>query len=211
MEFWLKQDEKEFRLPVNPEVFEHSMGKLNMIVNVSDVGEVNLLGKSRLSEINIESFFPYQEYYFCEYSGFPDPYKCVNLIKEFMNRGQVRLLITETDINKIYYIEDFRYGERDGSRDVYYSISLREYKPIKVKTISKSNNVNPKVDTIISTKPRQGNTDKVVPKTYTVQEKDTLWDISKRFYGNGSKYIELAKKNNIKNPNNITSGQVIIL
>ena len=46
---------------------------------------------------------------------------------------------------------------------------------------------------------------------YTVQRGDTLWGIAKKFYGNGSKYPEIAKANNISNPDIIHTGQVILI
>jgi len=37
---------------------------------------------------------------------------------------------------------------------------------------------------------------------------DTLWHIAKKYLGNGARYPEIAKLNNIKNPNLIYPGQV---
>lgn len=48
-------------------------------------------------------------------------------------------------------------------------------------------------------------------KYYTIQKEDTLWGIAKKFYGNGSRYQEIAKANNIANPNVISVGQRIII
>ena len=45
--------------------------------------------------------------------------------------------------------------------------------------------------------------------TYKVQRGDTLWSIAKKYMGDGSKYTELAKYNNIANPNVIVPGTVI--
>ena len=42
---------------------------------------------------------------------------------------------------------------------------------------------------------------------YIVQPGDTLWGIAKKFYGSGSEYPRIAKKNRIKNPNIIFEGQ----
>ena len=47
------------------------------------------------------------------------------------------------------------------------------------------------------------------PNSYVVVKGDTLWDIAKRYLGNALRYPELAKLNNIKNPNLIYPGQVI--
>lgn len=50
-------------------------------------------------------------------------------------------------------------------------------------------------------------------KTYTVKSGDCLWNIAKKYTGDGSKYTELynANKNIIKNPNIIYAGQVLTL
>jgi len=50
-----------------------------------------------------------------------------------------------------------------------------------------------------------------VKKTYTVLSGDTLWGISKKFCGDGSRYTEIATANNIKNPNIISVGQVLTI
>ncbi len=46
---------------------------------------------------------------------------------------------------------------------------------------------------------------------YTVVKGDNLWDISVRAYGNGFRWTEIAKANNLVNPRVIHSGNVLIL
>ena len=46
---------------------------------------------------------------------------------------------------------------------------------------------------------------------YTVVKGDTLWGIAQKFYGNGSRYPEIAKANNISNPNLIRVGQKLLI
>ena len=48
-------------------------------------------------------------------------------------------------------------------------------------------------------------------KYYTVVKGDTLWGIAQKFYGNGSRYPEIAKANNISNPNLIRVGQKLLI
>ena len=50
-------------------------------------------------------------------------------------------------------------------------------------------------------------------RTYTVKEGDCLWNIAKKFYGNGSAYTKIydANTNKIANPNLIYPGQVFVI
>jgi nucleoid-associated protein YgaU len=49
------------------------------------------------------------------------------------------------------------------------------------------------------------------PRTYTVVSGDTLWAISERFYGDGSKYQVIADASGIPNPDLIHPGQVLTI
>lgn len=50
-------------------------------------------------------------------------------------------------------------------------------------------------------------------RTYTVKRGDCLWNIAKRFYGNGAKYTRIydANTNKIANPNLIYPGQIFVI
>ncbi|MDP2649411.1 MAG: LysM peptidoglycan-binding domain-containing protein [bacterium] len=54
-------------------------------------------------------------------------------------------------------------------------------------------------------------TKKISGEKYTVVEGDNLWDISIRAYGDGFKWLEIAKVNNLSNPNLIYPGDVFKL
>lgn len=49
------------------------------------------------------------------------------------------------------------------------------------------------------------------PRTYTVVSGDTLWAISERFYGDGSKYQRIADASGVANPDLIHPGQVLTI
>jgi LysM repeat protein len=49
------------------------------------------------------------------------------------------------------------------------------------------------------------------PRTHTVVSGDTLFNIAKQYLGDGNRYMELAKANNIANPDHIEVGQVITI
>jgi len=48
-------------------------------------------------------------------------------------------------------------------------------------------------------------------RTHKVARGDTLWGIAQKYYGNGSRYPEIAKANNISNPDLIHVGQTLII
>lgn len=52
---------------------------------------------------------------------------------------------------------------------------------------------------------------KITGGTYTVQKGDNLWKIAVRAYGDGYKWVEIARENNLTNPNIIHSGNVLRL
>ncbi len=45
--------------------------------------------------------------------------------------------------------------------------------------------------------------------TYKVQKGDSLWTIAQKFYGNGTRYKEIASANSIADPNKIQVGQIL--
>jgi len=48
-------------------------------------------------------------------------------------------------------------------------------------------------------------------KTYVVKQGETLYSIARKIYGNGYKYEDLAKDNNISEPANLLEGQKLII
>lgn len=56
-------------------------------------------------------------------------------------------------------------------------------------------------------------TTKTTTRTYTVKKGDCLWNIAKKYYGNGALYTKIynANKNLIKNPDLIYVGWVLII
>ncbi len=48
-------------------------------------------------------------------------------------------------------------------------------------------------------------------KSYTVISGDDLWNIARREYGNGYKWVDIASANSLKNPDVIHAGNVLVL
>jgi nucleoid-associated protein YgaU len=85
-------------------------------------------------------------------------------------------------------------------------------------------NVTPEVSTIATATPtptvstndeqfsstKRGNNE-IVGSAYTVKHGDTMWDIAVRAYGDGYRWPEIVKANNITNPGLIFSGNKLII
>jgi putative chitinase len=52
---------------------------------------------------------------------------------------------------------------------------------------------------------------KISGVTYTIESGDDLWDIAVRAYGDGYKWVDIAKANNLTDPNLIFSGNILKL
>ena len=131
MEFWLMQDSEKLQLPVPPSSYAIKRSQNNSTIVVEGLGEVSFIGKPKLAEIpTIESFFPAQVYSWCQYSTFPTPKACIDLIEKWIASGKpIRYLVTGA-INTECTTESFEHGERDGTGDVYFSLTLKEYRTI---------------------------------------------------------------------------------
>lgn len=208
MEFWLKKSNSDkIMLPVNPESFAFTEKHNNTSVNVNSIGEVNLLGKRDLKTGTISSHFPKRDRNYANNSGRQAPYTYINKLLSWKSSGKpVQLIITVTKINFQVTIETLKYGEQDGTGDVYYDLILKEYRAVEIKKTKLKKTKKKK------SKPKRPAAKKKT-KTYTVKSGDCLWNIAKRFYGNGAQYTKIynANRGKIKNPNLIYPGQVLTI
>lgn len=210
MEIWLRQANNTFRFPVIPPSFEINGNATINTSNILGIGDIAVFGGLGLKTIELSSFFPNQEYSFCNYNGFPKPYDCINLIESWMREGYIlRFIITETNINFECIIADFNYREQDYSRDVYFTLSLKEYRRIQISKVSINN--DEKLSSEKNVPLTKGFDTK--QKTHKVVEGDTLFKIAKKYYGNGDSWEKIYKANEdkIKDPSVIKNGWILII
>lgn len=63
----------------------------------------------------------------------------------------------------------------------------------------------------ILTTEKNTNSQVSLPSTHTVTKDETLWSISETYFGSGYNWIDIAKTNNLKNPDRIEEGQVLTI
>lgn len=207
MEFWLQKENDKLQLPVKPSDYQVTVAHKNTVVNVIQAGDINLIGNTGLRGITLSSFFPAKDYNFSNNSERKEPLAYVKKIEGWRTSGEpIRVIITGV-LNMECTIESFSYGEQDATRDIYFSMALKEYKKIKTKTAT--SNVATAQTSSRTTQPANSNSG----STYTVKSGDSLWKIAKKFYGDGAQYEKIynANKDKIKNPNLIYAGQVLTI
>ena len=130
MEIWLKGS-KAVQIPVLPPEYSVTSKQNNVTVNVITKGEVTLKGKRGLQEISFSSFFPkrYDSAY-CSVRNLKSPTEYVRTIEKMKREGTVKLIITGTPINYRVTIESFEWGENDGTGDISYTLTFKEYRSV---------------------------------------------------------------------------------
>ena len=125
---YLQCNGDKIQFPIPPSKFDVEVSQGNQTININNIGELNMLGKTGLLQIHFSSFFPAQDYYFCLCTP-DDPYTYVKTIDSWRTSGKpARFSIAGTPVNYAVSIDNFRWGEHDGSSDVYFNIDFKEYK-----------------------------------------------------------------------------------
>ena len=201
---------EKLTLPITPESFEITDTWNNEELNINSIGLITMIGKRGLKSVTISSFFPKHGYSFIVPGGTVpshaekevkqvgkrsyeitgnnitvyDPWELVKKLQSW--RGKIlTLFISDTGecVSWPCVIDgDFPYGERDGTGDVYYSLTLKEYKKTNTKrTIAKPKQIN--------------KTAGLSSAVYTTKKGDTINKICRKLFGSTSKKKKLYTKN----------------
>ena len=196
-EIWLG----DFRFPIKQkELSVYEENDVSSVI-IDGFGEISKTTNMKLRTFTIESFFydptkpvpSYAKPYTRNINSMED----INWFLHDIQRSNkvVPFKIFGMDVDTKVQISKYEWMSKDGTGDMYYNLTLIEYKEPSVENAVKES--------------REKETNKEIEnvKAYKVQSGDTLYNIAKRFYGDGNKYLELADKNGISNPNFILDGQ----
>ena len=215
-------------LPIAPEKFTLKVKNANKTMTLINDGEINLLKEAGLTDLEFDALIPAVQYPFATYDGKfrPTSYFTNHFEKLKLSKKPFQFIVSRKmpngkllfDTNMSVSLESYTIKE-DAKQgfDLLVSFKLKQYKSfgtkiIKVETPKKEE--EPPKATVQTQRPPSENEPK--PKqetTYTVKSGDCLWNIAKKFYGDGSKYTKIyeANKDKISNPNLIYAGQVFVI
>lgn len=210
--------------PIAPSKLQLKITNNNKTMTLIDEGEINILKQAGLTDISFDLLLPNVKYPFAVYkSGFENAkYYLDELEKMKTEKKPFQFIVTRLfpngkmlfDTNMKVSLESYEIQENaDEGFDVVVSVKLKQYKDYGTKICNITfENSKPTVS-VETTRPTETSPAPSTNKTYTVQKGDCLWNIAKKFYGNGSKYtvIYKANKDKIKNPNLIYPGQVLTI
>ena len=197
MEIYLGTDNDKIRFPVVPPSIGVNRNNNIDTESVIKLGEVPIFNGTSLKTIEFTSFFPNQEYNFCDYTGFMKPYEFSEKIQKWMYEGKpLRVIVTDSPTNMQCLIQQFDTVEQDGTRDLYFTLNLLEYRPIEVPSLSGSSSSSSSDNLTRPSEEITNNTQ----KTHKVVKGDCLWDIAQKYYGKGSLYPKIKEANKTKYP-----------
>lgn len=208
---------KTMLLPVTPENYEVTTEEQVETVKLATIGDINIPTFNTPKAISIEGIFSTNENRYLNKNLIPELIKntidYVNVINKWKEEHDIiRVLIVprgtiESRLDAKFYIKSLSInGEYEAIGDIGYIIYCVEYREeIEGKSTETTNTRSVPESKKEPAEPKQ--------RTYTVKKGDSLWNISRKYYGNGNQYAKIlsANKGKIKNANLIYPGQTFVI
>ena len=216
---------KKCLLPIAPPKLTVKINNANETVTLINEGEINILKKAELTDIEFECRIPQEKYPFAVYKS---EFKGADYFLEYFeslktSKKPFQFIVCRKrptgkrlfDTNIKVSMEDYKITEdAKNGFDILVKIKLKQWRDYGTKTVNITFNMEkPKA----SVEPQREAVSSPAPaaaQTYTVVKGDCLWNIAKKFYGNGSKYSIIYNANTSViggNPNLIYPGQVLTI
>lgn len=193
-EFYFKIGSEVLTFPITPDELTIKVGSNNKTITLVNEGDVNILKSPSLIEVEFEARFPMRKYPFSrEVLPFTEYFTMFEELKE--QRQHFRFIVARAtpsgkrtwDTNLLVALEQFEINESaDEGDDVLITFKLKQYKEYGVVKIKNG---------AATSSSSSSSTQTQTAKTYTVKSGDCLWNIAKRFYGEGSKWTVIYDAN----------------
>lgn len=210
-------------LPIPPKKLELKISNQNKTYDLMNYSEINVLKNPGLTSIEFEVLLPNVKYPFAMYKNdFQNAKYYLGILENLkVNKSAFQFIVIRKfpngtgifDTNIKVSLEDYTITDStDEGFDTKVKIKLKQYREYSTKTVQVTiKQYKPPVVTRTVTTNNTAAASKPSGQNYTVRSGDCLWNIAKRFYGNGSQYTKIynANRDKIKNPNLIYPNQVL--
>ena len=186
-------------LPVTPPSLKITVGSTNKTVTLINEGEINILKSPSLTEVTFEARFPSRKYPFArDARTFDYYYDKFMALKE--NKKPFHFIVLrhtpngiptwDTDLTVALESFDIKESADEGD-DVLVNFKLKQWKNYGTKSVVVSGHTIKKTSGGSNSRVTKEST----REDWTVQNGDTLWNISKSVYGDGSKWEKIYNAN----------------
>ena len=210
-------------LPIPPKKLELKISNQNKTYDLMNYSEINVLKSPGVTSIEFEVLLPNVKYPFAMYKNdFQNAKYYLGILENLkVNKSAFQFIVIRKfpngtgifDTNIKVSLEDYTITDStDEGFDTKVKIKLKQYREYSTKTVQVTiKQYKPPVVTRTVTTNNTAAASKPSGQNYTVRRGDCLWNIAKRFYGNGSQYTKIynANRDKIKNPNLIYPNQVL--
>ena len=178
----------KLRIPALPPSITYRCGAQMAEYQILDKGPVSLPSGNELTEYEWSAILPGKGHKNQPWirGKWIDPKTIENYFSVWKKNGvKLKLLITGTPVNAYVYLKDYEITFSGAHGDYSYSVTFISAIDIKV-SYTKVSRPAPK-----RTVPEK----KSSKRTHKVKSGDCLWNIAKKYYGNGSQYTKIYKAN----------------
>ncbi len=210
-------------MPITPSKVTVKINNQNDTFTLINGEEINVLQSAGLTSVTFELLFPQVPYPFANKEAQSAQYYLTHLerLKTGKQPFQWILHRTKPDGTSLFFsnltvaLEEYEIeDDAEEGFDIIVSVKLKQWKAYGTKKVNVKQPTAPngKAKVSVQKPPReQANAPKT--STYTVKKGDCLWNIAKKYLGNGARYSEIydLNKSKIQNPNLIYPGQVLTL
>ena len=210
-------------MPITPSKVKVKINNQNDTLTLINGEEINILKEPGLTDVSFDLLLPQVSYPFTN-GGAQSADYYLSLFERLKTSKQPFQFILNRSMptgRRLFYtnltvgMEDYQItDDAEEGFDITVTVSLKQYRRYGTKTVTIQPAPTPaETPTATVEQPQRETSQAPQQTTYTVKSGDCLWNIAKKYLGDGSRYNEIynLNKDKITNPNLIYAGQVLTL
>lgn len=204
------EEEEKFRFPMLPEEIKVDCGSSFQSYAVMNVGEIQIPLGEELTRFSWSGKLPGAKRMKEGYVQYKKSAKEIQQWLSYLRNSNIRchLTITDTPIDHDVYLESYSVAYSGAYGDYDYDISFIQAKDLIVYTEEFRKEEQ---EQTLKAEAEKNRASKEPRDSYTVKKGDSLWSISQKLLGEGSRYMEIAELNHLSNPSLILDGAELLI